>query len=432
MERIVVMEDKMKANSIEEALNLFDPQRPLLEEDDIKAYYVARDNSPLAEMKTVLKTATDFPKLLFSGPPGCGKYSELANLRESLKKDFHIIMFSIKEISNVFSVSLEGMLFHILKKIADKAKNEKLSIYTQKLEKIVSQQSSEAPGIESIIPSKIEKRSEPTSGSITSDEDDEEDDDDLYKFIHKLTPRSTTKNTIELINETVWDLEEKTKKDVLIIVLDLDKISLSHIATIFTKFSLYLTKINCFAVYTFPSEFKHYINFLDVYRNFTGVYFLPNFAIYDRNGNPDESGRAKLKEIISKRLSPKLIYDEATDLIIQLSGGVVHELINLVRQCCIVALMEKINFIDDEIVRTAEQRIRKVYNSVYSDEVLQVLLQVKKGKKMIPNDTFFKLITQFSIIEYGLGDNLWYDINPILNPLIEGLEAKEKEITQGD
>jgi hypothetical protein len=94
--------------------------------------------------------------------------------------------------------------------------------------------------------------------------------------------------------------------------------------------------------------------------------------------------------------------------------------------------MEKINFIDDEIVRSAEQRIRKVYNSVYSDEVLQVLLQVKKGKKMMPNDTFFQLITQFSIIEYGLGDELWYDINPILIPLIEGLEAKEKEITQGD
>lgn len=419
----------MKANTIEEALNLFDPHRPLLEEDDIKAYYVARDNSPIGEMKTILKTASDFPKLLFSGPPGCGKYTELANLRESLKKDFHVIMFSIKDISNTYSLSLDSMLSYILKKIADKAKNEKLKIYNEKLEKIVSPPSIDVPGIGPSVPSKIDKGSETAlDDQIFEDDDDEEEDDNLLKFMHKFTPRSSTKETIELINETVWDLEEKTKKDVLIIVPDMDKISLSHLSTMLTKFSLYLTKINCFAVYTFPSEFKHYLNFLDVYRNFTGVYFLPNFCISQRNGEADVNGRAKLKEIISKRLSPKLIYDEATDLIIQLSGGIVHELINLVRQCCIVALMEKITFIDDEVVRTAEERIRKVYNSVYDDEVRQVLFKVKQEKKSVEYDEFYKLIKQFSVIEYGLGDQLWYDINPILNPLIEGLETKETEI----
>lgn len=425
----------MKANTIEEALNLFDPHRPLLEEDDIKAYYVARDNSPIGEMKTVLKTASDFPKLLFSGPPGCGKYTELANLRESLKKDFHIIMFSIKDISNVFSISLDSLLMYILTKIADKAKNEKLTIYTEKLEPFLKQHSDEDDEDELHESGEKDKKEDNVGASNTKEIKPEETHGALDSFLDKIfikkKPKSTANKIIELINATVWDLEEKTKKDVLVIVSDMDKISLSYIAVIFTKLVLYLKKINCFAVYTFPSEFKHYNVFLNVYRKFTGVYFLPNFAIYDRNGNPNEKDREKLKEIISKRLSPKLIYDEAVELIIQLSGGVVHELVNLVRQCCIVALMEKIPFIDDEIVRTAEQRIRKVYNSVYNNEARQVLFKVKQEKKFMEYDLFFQLMRQHSVIEYGLDDETWYDINPLLNPLVERLEATGTDITQG-
>ena len=78
-----------------------------------------------------------------------------------------------------------------------------------------------------------------------------------------------------------------------------------------------------------------------------------------------------------------------------------------------------------------ETRIRKVYNSVYNDETRQMLLKVKNEKKFLPYDKFFTLINQFSVIEYGVGDELWFDINPILNPLIEGLEVKENETTQG-
>ncbi|MCU0643162.1 MAG: hypothetical protein MUC94_02785 [bacterium] len=424
----------MQAISIEEALNLFDPQRPLLEEFDIKAYYVARDNSPLAEMKTILKTASDFPKLLFSGPPGSGKKTELMNLRESLKKDFHIVMFSIKEISNVYSVSLDKILFYILTKIADKTKSEKLAI-SEKLEKFIKKNSDVDDDLEPIIIEKNEKESEKDTDEPIEDQLEEVDskvEHEMNKFYIRSSNKPNVKEMIELINEAVWDLEEKTKKDVLVIVADMDKINLPYTIEIFTRYILYLTKINCFAVYTFPSMFKHFPNFITAYRKFAGVYFLPNFAIFDRNGKPDENGKAKLKEIISRRISSKLIDDLAIDLIIQLSGGLLHELINLVRQCCIVALKSKYKVIDDyQVVPAAEKQIRKVYSSSYSDETRQLLLKVKREKKMQPFDTFFTLINQFSIIEYGLDDERWYDINPILNPLIEGLETKEPETIQG-
>jgi DNA polymerase III delta prime subunit len=414
----------MKANSIEDSLNLFDPHHPLLEEDDIKAYYVARDNSPIEEMKTILKTATHFPKLLFSGPPGCGKSTELAKLKEMLKKDFHIIIFSVKEITNTFRIDLDSMLFHILKKVADKAKEENLSIYSEKLEKVISSGIDRDSDIELASAAKDGNGIESVLDDILSEDEQKEGlgYGSIFGPVFRRPFKPRADALLNLINDTVWDLEEKTKKDVLVLVTDMDKLKLGNVYGLLTSSSLYLTKIQCFVVYTFPFELKYRNDFIDINRNFNGVYFLPNFIPYNRLGEPDENVQKKLKEIITKRIQSKLIYDEAVDLIVKLSGGIVYELINLVRQCCIIALMEKINFIDDEVVKDAEQRIRRVYRSVYSNEERKLLLQVRQNKEFINTDAGKKLFNQLSFTEYGTGDDIWHDVNPILFPLLEEIE----------
>ena len=418
----------MKANSIEDSLNLFDPHHPLLEEDDIKAYYVARDNSPIEEMKTILKTATHFPKLLFSGPPGCGKSTELAKLKEMLKKDFHIIIFSVKEITNTFRIDLDSMLFHILKKVADKAKEENLSIYTEKLEKVISSGIDRDSDIELASAAKDGNGIESVLDDILSE--DEQKEGLGYGsilgpvFRRPFKPRADA--LLNLINDTVWDLEEKTKKDVLVLVTDMDKLKLGNVYGLLTSSSLYLTKIQCFAVYTFPVQLKYRTDFIEIYRNFNGVYYLPNFSSYNRLGLPDENVQKKMRDIITTRIQTKLIYDDAVDLIVQFSGGIVFELINLVRQCCVVSLMEKIKFIDDEIVNEAAERIRRVYRTVYSAEELKLLLQIRQNKQFINTDASKQLFRQLSFTEYGTGDDVWYDVAPLLFPLLEEITLEEE------
>lgn len=420
----------MKANSIEDALNLFDPHHPLFEEDDLKAYYVSRADSPIEEMKTVLKTATDFPKLLFSGPPGCGKSTELGQLKEALKKDFHVILFSIREISNSPEVSLDGMLYHILSKIADKAKEEKLPIYQEKIDRFLRRGLGWETTIESSATRKGLKELEADFKAVSAAKDGG-DIDYVEKYVFKTVSKPGLDSILDLINATVWDLEEKTKKDVLVLVTDIDKANPDQVRDLFTKSILYLTKLNCFAVYTFPIELKYRSDFIDLYRQFTGIYFLPNFMLYDRHGVANSNSQKQLREIVERRISPKLIYDDAVDMIVELSGGVVFELIHLVRQCCIVSLMEKIKFIDDEVVKLAEERIRKMYRMVYSQDDRKLLLEIHRDKKFIKSDGFFKLFRQFSFSEYGSGEDVWYDVNPILRPFIQHLVIESTHISQG-
>lgn len=418
----------MQANTIEDALRLFDPHYPLVEEDDIKAYYVERDNSPLAEIKTILKTDTGFPKVLLSGSPGCGKCTELGKLKQDFKKDFHTILLSAKNFTSNFELNLDSLISKILKEIAEIAHKEKLKDQKEKIDKFFQLGYGWELNHEVTISVKGGKGKDvlPDKTLIDKFSVDKSEHEDILKHIFKKNSKAGTGDVIKLINETIEEIDLKTKKDVLVLVPYLDRISLENAKDIFTKSLQNLTKIQCFMVYTFPLLLKYDPDFINIYHNFNGVYYLPNFDIFDQIGKPNENARKKLKEIITKRMPGKLIYDEAIDLIVKQCGGVVYELVRLVRESCIVALMEKIKFIDEEVVKDAEERIRRVYQSVYTNKEKGELLKVRQNKKIIDTEIREKLLQQYSYTEYGTGEETWYDVNPILYPILEDIELAEE------
>jgi hypothetical protein len=414
----------MKANSLEDALRLFDPHYPLVEEDDIKAYYVERDNSPLAEIKTILKTDTGFPKVLLSGSPGCGKCTELGKLKEDLKEDFHILLISAKDFTSNFELNLEGLIKKILKEVAEIAKKEKLNEQKDKIDRFFDLGLGREIETEVTISAKAGKGRELVLDKKLLDKfiGEKSEHEDIFKQISKQTSKPGLGDAIKLINETTEEIDLKSKKDVIVLVPDMDKISIENAKDLFTKSLQNLTKIQCFMVYTFPLLLKYDQDFINIYNRFNGVYYLPNFPVSDKLGKPDENGQKKLKEIITKRMPSKLIYDEAIKLIVEQSGGVAYELVKLVRESCIVALMEKIKYIDDEVVQEAEQRIRRIYQPIYTDEDIKLLSDIKEKKK-IPNvESAKKLIKHFTIAEYGTGDDTWFDVNPILIPMLKKAE----------
>jgi len=418
----------MKANTIEDALRLFDPHYPLIESDDIKAYYVARNNSPLPEIETILKTDTGFPKVLLSGPPGCGKCTELGKLRQDLKDDFHVVFISAKDFTSNFELNLNGIIVKILKEVAAIADKAKLRDQKEKIDNFLKYSHGWDLNTEFTISVKGDKGKQllPDVAIINKIEQPEGEQESSIKHVLKKTSSPGIGNVIGLINETIDEIDLKTHKDVLVLVSDMDKISLENAKNVFTKSLNLMTNIHCFMVYTFPLLLKREQDFINIYHHFNGVYYLPNFTVADQFDNPDEAGQKKLAEIITKRMPGKLIYPEAIDLIVKLSGGIVCELVKLVRQSCVVALMEKINFIDDEVVQDAEKRIRHVYETVYTNDELKLLADIRRNKKFINSDAARKLFDQFSFTEYGTGDEIWYDVNPILFPLLEEIKSAEE------
>ena len=126
-----------KARSIKKALIYFDPNKPLLDDNARSVFYVERENSPLKEMQQLLVQATNYSKLLLSGPPGCGKSTELAKLKELLGEKFHIVLFSAKEITNNFQITPEAVLFSIIRNIGEIARQKNLSIYKNTVKNLI-------------------------------------------------------------------------------------------------------------------------------------------------------------------------------------------------------------------------------------------------------------------------------------------------------
>jgi hypothetical protein len=84
----------MVGTTVREALNLFDPRRPL-EGAELDTLYVARPYAPLEALKVFLQVTDEPVKVLFSGHRGSGKSTELRRLARDLEKEFYLVSFSV-------------------------------------------------------------------------------------------------------------------------------------------------------------------------------------------------------------------------------------------------------------------------------------------------------------------------------------------------
>ena len=320
---------KRKARSIKKALEYFDPHHPLWDENEMEAFYVDRNGKHLDEMERIFLRASDYPKLLLSGPPGSGKATELAKLNERLWKKFNIIRFSAKQMTSNFEVKPEVVLNTILRIVGNIAKSKKLKIFDEKVDPLIKR----TQGWETKISDVDTKGKKYDPATVEKIEKGEIIVKGPIKHKYKVMGKPTANEVITTINEMVTEIEKRRflffkGKKVLLFFVDMDKLEFESAKNIFIKTFLNLTKINCCAVFTFPLALKYDSDFVRMYRNFSGIYFLENFKVIDKNGRDVYSGMRSLVELIQKRVANRVIYREVIIEAIRMSGGILFELIN--------------------------------------------------------------------------------------------------------
>jgi len=408
-----------KARSIKKALKYFDPHSSLWDDRGMASFYVQRNGFHVDEIIKTFRQSNNYPKILFSGPPGCGKATELAKINDIINKKFNVISVSAKTMTNDYKLEPNVMLYHILRLVSDVVKEKNKKVFDEKLDTLVKRfqgwQTRKAnidtegkkapPG----MIQKILNFEESFSGNLESES--------------KLLEKPSLNEMIGGINTAAETLEKRRffifpGKSVLILFYDLDKLEIESAREIFMTTFLPLIKIKCNAIYTFPLVLKFEKEFITMFRNFSQIYFLENFKIREKNGDINVKEYEKLVNVIQKRMHDKIIYQETIEKAVKLSGGILFELINIIRQCCIIALRERINFIDNDILEEAEERIRLNYKIALTKEDRQNLYIINQTKKIPKNVDLAKLFSQYCVTEYGKGENVWYDVSPILIPLL--------------
>lgn len=406
----------MKAQTLEQALNLFDPEHPLRTEQELKDYFIQRENSPLEELEIFLKTTNTMPKLLFTGHRGSGKSTELAKLASLLKNDFFIVNYSVKKVINLFDVKYVDVILSLATELFKSATESKIKInkklvsdifdwFNKEIIKEVTidtKGKADISGTLNLFVTKLESKIGTESSTRT-----------LVR--EKIEPRLS--ELLERVDLIIAEIERLTKKRVLIIVEDLDKADLASAREIFCGHSVSLTQPRCRIIYTFPIALRHDNDFINICHNFNEPYVLPNFRTAHKDGSPDSQGTTELTQLILHRAAASLFSEQAIRLLVSYCGGLPRELVTLARRSCLLALQKNATQINEAIVELAGNRLRNDYQILLTSAQIETLKKVHQTKRVENDEPHRALLHNLSLLEYRNKD-VWHDVHPIVIPLL--------------
>lgn len=280
---------------------------PLKEEQEFREFYVERPASaisPMEELKDRIEISDKKEKYLFLGFRGSGKSTELNRLESYLDKGrFIVVNYSIRDDLNMSDFDFRDFFVSMALKIYDIALAQGVSLnrdiendfldFTKRITSIteeeLTRQRSAGIQFSRILTLKLSRESK------------------TREFLRKELNQKIS-DLIQRLNWLIVDIEDKAKKQIVVIVDDLDKLTREEQSKDFfySNYQL-LLQPDCFVVYTFPIQLAFYPSYENVRQTFNGDMILLQLPVKDRHGNDNEESIGFYREVITKRMNPELI-----------------------------------------------------------------------------------------------------------------------------
>ena len=408
----------MKASHLREVIGCFDPMQSL--DEAHKDWYVERPDSPEEEIKVYLLNNPTDTKILFSGHRGSGKSSTLSKLANApeIQKAFLVVKFSIKDELNVADLSYTDLLLaigHRLYEAGESWLSERLKDDLDRWSAEVSQVTTRAESAEVNVQAGISAWFLKATGMLKTGFEDKKE------FRVKFEPR--VPQLIEFINRIIAAIEthpDEGGRQVLVILEDLDKPTVDVAMDLFSIKGPVLTQPQCKIIFTVPTALLYSGHYNVLMQNFSKQFALPNFKIKEKTGERHEQCWHRMREVVTRRMDPQLIESKALDDAVEMSGGVVRELVRIIQGAAIKAMVAKANCVKVEHVREAVDELRAEYSfSLTREDYIQILTSVHETKKLIASNDkpLLDLLHNLFILQYPNGPG-WYGVNPIVHKLI--------------
>jgi len=207
----------------------------------------------------------------------------------------------------------------------------------------------------------------------------------------------------------------------MVIVDGLDKMyDLNQVRDLFCQGANALMEPRCRAVYIVPLALYYTDDFQQMRMSFPRNFPLPNVKTTERNGAAFLEGHEALLQVLDRRLMPGLLAPEAAERAIALCGGLLKELIALVRNVVLKArrVHGERGLAQIEDVEYAARRVRNTYRGSLTEEQYRELWRIYGGGPFVNNPVSRTLLHNLSLLEYNGGD-AWWSVHPIVRPLLE-------------
>ncbi len=406
----------VRATTLEEAWSRFDPQTPL---PVGSPFYVEREDNPLGRLQRgLLLVKSRPPKYFFAGHRGSGKSTELNRLVAALqiKERYWPVKFSVRDMCDLNYLTHVEVLLAIGGQIVNQ--------YTAGGGRIKDSLSVRLEGWQGRIVERLKSKHIEIDSGIGLD---------IGKFflsallkakreqytreiVHQEIGASLSE-LIEIINEISTEVLVQSKRQVLIVVDDMDKPPLHISRKLFEDGFTSLTQPTCAITYTVPVA----IYFDPAFAQMRDCsYFLPNIKLHERgqHGQSHASGVRTMRHCVLARMDNDLITREALDEAVRASGGVFREIAHIVQLAIDHALAHDNACVQMDGVTWAADQIRSSFWRLLNDEAYRLLLDVRATNEIRQPDRLGPLFHLLAVLEYTNGEN-WCDVHPVLDRMLD-------------
>lgn len=404
---------------------------PLIEPEEIEKFRVEYGREVLVRLKQETMASTKDQKFVFAGHRGCGKSTLLKRFAVEMQPQHFVVFFSIADLIEPSAVTHRNILYAIALKLLSAATQQKIPVAEDIAESLLGWMTT----------TRKQKTEETTKAEIGLGID---------KLLQMVTlkfqqeqafrdeiERTYEKNVADLVGKAdriAAAIETTTKKPVLVVIDDLDKLDLPLVEAIYRNNIKVLFSPGFRIVFTIPVSAIQEPQVMGALTSegivrpqlFPVSKFFAKADCRNPQAEPIASTLKTFLEVLTKRLPAERIEPETARQMVLKSGGVMRELVRIGRECCTECMVQmelepdRTDLtINDEILTVALRNLRNDFARQIGTNLFPVLVEVYKtlNNEDTDGDAFVKLLHGLMVLEYQ-NDDLWYDVHPIVVNLL--------------
>lgn len=303
------------------------------------------------ELAADLSDETEHTKVLLAGHGGSGKSTELNKFCQDHRERFFAVPFSMSREATLASITIEDLLVLVVERVLAAVNDAGLgsglsdttlgNVYAWFSEAFEQRETTRDSTLEAGAKAGAEEsllakllgltawiKADIRAGARVLRQTITKENRRLGELSHRCA---------EVLKEVTLALASgRPRRQLLIIVEDLDKASIADAERLFFDEPGPLADLPCKAVYTIPIFLTCSPRIQSLDPRFR-VHTLPMIKVAGRDGAPDERGLATMREMLGRRVDLALIEADALDEAILKTGGVPRDLFAVMTSAASVA-----------------------------------------------------------------------------------------------
>lgn len=381
-------------------------------------------------------------KILFTGHRGSGKSTELWRLQQQVKDMYFPITFSLGDHLDPLNLEYIDLVFLVMERTYHAAGEYNIKIDEDLLNNILRwveettdiKTKDQKSGIEveagASTPKILSALFARVKGILKMSSSTK------LEIRRKIEPRIS--QLLERCNRLLQAINNelhKTGKRTLVIVEDLDKVSVRTARKFFCENAEVLVRLDTHIIYTVPIFMFYSRDIAALRRSFDHEEVLPMIKVKEKdNRKLYLPGQEAIEAIVYKRIAKEIIDNKAILYMFENSGGCLNDIFEMLRSGALEGMREKKKF-DLDLAKTGAKEIKRFYEmalstspegDIHPEQYFKKLDEVyhSPSKKISADPVTMDLLNSLALLEYN-GER-WIDVHPLVVTLMKEM-GKLKE-----